>query len=117
MRAALKKDAIVALRIVGAREGRKLNRTFRGRDYATNVLTFVMDGKPPYRGDIALCAPVVIKEARAQKKSLAAHYAHLAIHGMLHLQGHDHEEEDDAARMEALERRIMRRLGYDDPYV
>lgn len=116
MRAALKRDATVAIRIVGSREARTLNRSFRGRDYATNVLTFVMDGKPPFRGDIALCAPVVAREARAQKKPLEAHYAHLAIHGMLHLQGYDHEAEAEASRMEALEKRIMSRLGYDDPY-
>ena len=116
MKSALGHDAHVALRIVGTREGRKLNRSFRGRDYATNVLTFVMDPEPPFRGDIALCAPVVAREARAQGKPLHSHYAHLAIHGALHLQGYDHERDSDARRMERLERRIMMQLGYDDPY-
>jgi len=115
-RAALQNDASVTVRVVGRAEGRTLNRQYRGRDYATNVLTFVLDGAPPYHGDIALCAPVVSQEARAQGKNLAAHYAHLTVHGMLHLQGYEHEREPDAAEMEKLETRILRRLGYPDPY-
>lgn len=114
--AALDTDARVTLRIVGAREGRALNRRFRGRDYATNVLTFVYDDEPPLRGDIALCAPVVAREARAGARSLEAHYAHLVVHGMLHLQGLDHEKARDARKMEEREKAILRGLGYPDPY-
>ena len=99
----------ITLRIVGAREGRELNRTFRRKDYATNVLTFDT-------GDIVLCHPVIRREARAQGKSLAAHYAHLVVHGCLHLRGYDHEKKRDAARMEAREIRILRRAGIRDPY-
>jgi probable rRNA maturation factor len=114
--AALECDAEVTLRIVGAREGRTLNRRYRGRDRATNVLTFVYDDDVSLTGDIVLCAPVIAKEARAQRKTLRAHYAHLVIHGMLHLQGYDHERDDDAARMEAREVALLRALGYEDPY-
>ena len=116
MRAALARDARVTLRFVGAREGRVLNRRYRGRDRATNVLTFVYDDGASLEGDIVLCAPVVAKEARAQRKTLKAHYAHLVIHGMLHLQGYDHARDDDAARMEAREVALLRGLGYGDPY-
>jgi len=115
-RAACERDARVTLRIVDGREGRALNRRYRGRDRATNVLTFVYDDGTSLAGDIVLCAPVVANEARAQRKSLAAHYAHLVIHGMLHLQGYDHERDDDAARMEAREAALLRALGYGDPY-
>ncbi len=119
-RAALKRNAHVTLRIVGAREARTLNRRYRGRDYATNVLTFVYDGvydgRRPLTGDIALCAPVVAREARAQGISRDAHYAHLVVHGMLHLQGHDHQNAGDAQRMERMETRILERLGYLHPY-
>ena len=115
-RTALARDARVTLRIVDGREGRTLNRRYRGRDYATNVLTFVYDDGVSLAGDIVLCAPVVQKEARAQRKAPAAHYAHLVIHGMLHLQGYDHDRDDDAARMEARESALMRKLGYADPY-
>lgn len=114
--AALERDARVTLRFVDGREGRALNRRYRGRDRATNVLTFVYDGGVSLAGDIVLCAPVVAREARAQRKTLAAHYAHLVIHGMLHLQGYDHERDDDAARMEARETALLRNLGYGDPY-
>ena len=115
-RTALARDARVTLRIVGGREGRALNRRYRGRDYATNVLTFVYDEGVSLAGDIVLCAPVVAKEARARDKRLLAHYAHLVIHGMLHLQGYDHERDVDAARMEAREVDVLRALGYADPY-
>jgi probable rRNA maturation factor len=115
-RAACARDARVPLRMVDGRAGRALNRRYRGRDRATNVLTFVYDDGASLAGDIVLCAPVVAKEARAQRKSLAAHYAHLVIHGMLHLQGYDHERDDDAARMEAREIALLAALGYDDPY-
>ena len=115
-RTALARDARVTLRIVGGREGRELNRRYRGRDYATNVLTFVYDDAVSLAGDIVLCAPVVRKEARAQGKEAAAHYAHLVIHGMLHLQGYDHDRDVDAARMEAREVALMRKLGSANPY-
>jgi probable rRNA maturation factor len=115
-RAALKRHARVTVRIVGAREGRKLNRMFRGRDYATNVLTFAYEDERPLAGDIVLCAPVVAREARGQAKALDAHYAHLIVHGMLHMQGHDHIARADAAVMEAREIAILARLGYGNPY-
>lgn len=119
--AALAHPAEATLRIVDTEEGRELNRDYRGKDYATNVLTFeygpVADSvSAPLSGDIVLCAPVVAREAAAQGKSLEAHYAHLTVHGMLHLQGHDHEAEGEAAVMEALESFVMMRLGYSDPY-
>src|SRR5436190_23321147 len=85
VRAALDASARVTVRVVGLREGRELNRAWRGRDYATNVLTFVLDDGPPYDGDLVLCAPVVKREAREQGKALRAHYAHLTVHGLLHL--------------------------------
>lgn len=116
VRAALQDDATVTVRFVTAIEGRALNAEYRGRDYATNVLTFVYDDAAPRAGDIVLCAPVVRKEADAQGKTLAAHYAHLVVHGMLHLQGYDHERADDAAVMEARETAILGRLGLPDPY-
>jgi probable rRNA maturation factor len=99
----------ITLRIVGAPEGRRLNRTYRKRNYATNVLTFST-------GDIVLCHPVIRKEARQQGKTLHAHYAHLVVHGALHLQGHDHARKADAARMERKEVRMLRRLGFANPY-
>jgi probable rRNA maturation factor len=114
--AALERDARVTVRIVGGREGRSLNRRFRGRDHATNVLTFVYAAQPALEGDIALCAPVVEREARAGAIPLEAHYAHLVVHGMLHLQGHDHVAARAAAVMEARESRILKRLGHADPY-
>ena len=99
----------VTLRIVGEREGRELNRTFRKINHATNVLSF-------HAGDIVLCHPVIRREARAQGKSVTAHYAHLVVHGVLHLRGYQHEKKRDAARMEAREIRILRRIGIRDPY-
>ena len=116
IRAALKSDARITVRLMGLAEARELNRTYRGRDYATNVLTFVFHARPPYEGDLALCAPVVSREARAQGKSVKAHYAHLAVHGALHLQGYRHAREKDACAMEQLETRILKQLGYPDPY-
>lgn len=103
----------VTLRVVGAAEGRLLNRTFRKRDYPTNVLSFSYDRR---RGDVVLCHPVIRDEARRQRKRLIAHYAHLVVHGILHLRGHDHLRGSDAARMERAEARILRRLGFADPY-
>jgi probable rRNA maturation factor len=103
----------VTIRIVAAREGRRLNASFRKMDHATNVLSFPYgDGS----GDVVLCHPVIAREARAQGKTLAAHYAHLVVHGILHLRGHDHLKKRAAARMEREEVRILRRLGFADPY-
>ena len=101
--------ADVTLRIVGEREGRRLNSTFRARPHATNVLTFAT-------GDVVLCHPVIAREARAQGKSVAAHYAHLVVHGVLHLRGYDHEKKRDAARMEAREISLLRAIGIRNPY-
>lgn len=114
--AALEEDAEVALRLVDENEGRELNRDYRGKDYATNVLTFPLADEPWLMGDIVLCPAVVEKEALEQDKPLEAHYAHLTVHGMLHLQGYDHEEEQEAAVMESLETQIVTRMGYADPY-
>jgi probable rRNA maturation factor len=114
-RAALAREAQVTLRYVAEAEGRRLNREYRGRDYATNVLTFAYGGKP-LSGDIVVCAPVVAREAKAQGKPVAAHHAHLLVHGLLHLAGLDHERGDEARRMEARERRILAALGFPDPY-
>jgi probable rRNA maturation factor len=117
--AALEQSAAITVRFVGAAEGRKLNRAYRDQDYATNVLSFDYGGEghgQALAGDIVLCAPVLRREARAQGKALSAHVAHLTVHGALHLQGHDHQSPSAAARMEALERRILAKLGYPDPY-
>ena len=114
------READLAIRIVGTKEGRALNRHYRGKDYATNVLSFpaeLPEGvKLPLLGDIVLCAPVVAREAKEQKKPVAAHYAHLTVHGALHLLGWDHEDACDAECMEKLEREILADLGIDDPY-
>ncbi len=117
--AALERSAAITVRFVGEAEGRKLNRAYRGRDYATNVLSFDYGGVArgqAFTGDIVLCAPVLRSEARAQGKALAAHVAHLTVHGALHLQGHDHQRPHAAARMEALEKRILAKLGFSNPY-
>jgi probable rRNA maturation factor len=114
-KAALAKTADVTLRYVTEAEGRRLNRAYRGRDHATNVLTFVYQPRP-LAGDIVICAPVVAREAAAQGKATEAHHAHLVVHGLLHLQGFDHERAADAERMERRERRILARLGFPDPY-
>jgi probable rRNA maturation factor len=105
--------AAITLRIAGAAEARRLNQEFRGKRYATNVLSFRYSGGS---GDIVLCHPVIAREAREQGKTLRAHYAHLVVHGILHLRGHDHTQKSDAARMERIEIRILRRLGFGDPY-
>jgi len=109
-------DAELVLRIVGAAEGRRLNRDYRGRDAPTNVLTFGY-GRSPLRGDVVLCGPVIAREAREQNKTLAAHFAHLVVHGVLHLRGFDHDRASRASRMEGAERRILDGLGYANPYV
>jgi probable rRNA maturation factor len=118
VRAALAgRRARVTVRFVGAAEGRRLNREFRRRERTTNVLSFAYDADDGrLAGDIVLCAPVVAREARDQGKPLRAHYAHLTVHGALHLRGHDHERRRDAVRMEAAERRILAGLGFPDPY-
>lgn len=116
VKAALAHDAEIVLRIVDEAESRSLNRDFRGKDYATNVLTFGYGDTRPLTGDIVLCAPVIENEAQQQHKSLDAHYAHLAIHGVLHLQGYDHESDADAAIMERREMEILEHLGYGNPY-
>ena len=113
---ALQRDVKIALRIVGLAEGRALNKNYRAKDYATNVLTFAYHDTYPWSSDIVMCAPVVAKEAREQHKTLAAHYAHLVIHAVLHLQGYDHENDADAAVMEALETALLAKLRYADPY-
>ena len=113
---ALQRDVKIALRIVGLAEGRTLNKNYRAKDYATNVLTFVYHDTDPWSGDIVMCAPVVAKEAHEQHKTLAAHYAHLALHAALHLQGYDHENDADATEMEALETALLAKLRYADPY-
>ena len=114
--AALQQDLHCTLRIVDEEEGHTLNRDFRGKDYATNVLTFVYDDTEPLSGDIVICAPVVERESAEQGKQLLAHYAHLTVHSVLHLQGYDHENDTDAAEMEALETALMCKLGYPAPY-
>lgn len=116
VRAALAAPGQITVRIVGAEEGRALNAGYRGKDYATNVLTFDYQHAPEVQADLVLCAPVVEEEARAQGIELQAHYAHLLVHGSLHAQGFDHEEEAEAARMEAQESRILLALGWPDPY-
>ena len=115
-----RKSVELAIRIVDADEGRTLNRDYRGKDYATNVLSFPVELPPgvasPLLGDLAICAPVVAREAREQGKALRDHYAHLTVHGVLHLLGFDHQEDADAARMEKLETGILAKLGVPDPY-
>jgi probable rRNA maturation factor len=120
------READLAIRVVDAREGRALNRHYRGKDYATNVLSFPADAaegvklpkgvKMPLLGDLVICAPVVAREAKEQGKALNDHYAHLTVHGVLHLLGWDHEDEREAECMEALEREILAGLGIGDPY-
>lgn len=115
-----RKPAELAIRIVGTREGRTLNRQYRSKDYATNVLSFPVELPPgvslPLIGDLAICAPVVAREAREQGKVAHAHWAHMTVHGVLHLLGYDHIEDDEAQAMETLEKRILAKLGIDDPY-
>jgi len=117
VKAALRVDTEVTIRIVDADEGRQLNSMYRGKDYATNVLTFPIAEVPMLMGDIIICAPVVEAEANAQAKSLEAHYAHLTVHGILHLHGYDHETEPQAELMEGLETAIVTKLGYPSPYL
>jgi len=115
VRAALEAEAQITLRLVGRREGRALNLAWRGKDYATNVLTFAYGGQP-VQADIVLCLPVIRAEARSQGKRLRDHLAHLVIHGVLHAQGYDHERVREAHRMETLETRLLARFRIADPY-
>lgn len=114
--------AAVALRVVDADEGRELNEAFRGKAAPTNVLSFPAPVEPagmmttPYLGDMVLCAPVLAREAQQQNKPLAAHFAHMVVHGMLHLQGFDHQMPEQAKTMERIEREILAELGHPDPY-
>ena len=117
VRHALALDAEITVRIVGEDEGRQLNRDYRQKDYATNVLTFDYAQEPVVSADLVLCAPVVAREAAEQNKTLEEHYAHLLVHGALHAQGWDHETSDaDAQEMEAYETEILTGLGFADPY-
>ena len=115
-----RKPAELAIRIVGLDEGRALNRDYRGKDYATNVLSFPAELPPgialPLIGDLAICAPVVLREAAEQAKRPRDHWAHLTVHGVLHLLGYDHIDDDEAEAMETLETRILAGLGIADPY-
>jgi len=116
-KAAIRVETEATIRIVDEAEGRELNNTYRDKEYATNVLTFPLTEEPYLMGDIIICAPVVAAEALAQNKSLEAHYAHLTVHGILHLHGYDHEIEAQAELMESLETAIITKLGYANPYL
>jgi probable rRNA maturation factor len=116
IRAALDAPAQITVRVVGEDEGLALNRAFRAADHATNVLTFDYQREPLIVADLVLCAPVVAREARAQRKTLQAHYAHLIVHGTLHAQGWDHQRARDANRMESRETELLAALGHADPY-
>lgn len=116
-KAALRVDTEATIRIVDEEEGRALNLAYRGKDYATNVLTFPLSEMPHLMGDIVICAPVVIKEAAEQNKSIEAHFAHLSVHGVLHLHGYDHEDAHQAELMESIEIQILTKLGYANPYL
>jgi probable rRNA maturation factor len=116
VRAALAKDAEITVRIVDAEEGLAINRDFRKKAYATNVLTFDYAHDPVVMADLILCAPVIEQEAADQGKGIEAHYAHMLVHGTLHSQGWDHLKKKEAEAMEAREREILAGLGFDDPY-
>jgi probable rRNA maturation factor len=117
VRAALAAPAEITVRIVDEAEGRALNRDYRQKDYATNVLTFDYQREPVIVADIVLCAPVVEREAREQGKAVEAHCAHMVVHGALHAQGWDHERAIDAKKMEAREAEVLEALGYRNPYL
>ncbi len=118
VKASQERPLTATIRFVEAEEGRTLNHDYRGKDYATNVLSFVYDSTPTVAGDLVICLPVVLREAKEQGKPFKAHMAHMVVHGMLHLQGYDHETgKNDAARMEAREREVLDRFGIPDPYL
>jgi probable rRNA maturation factor len=119
VKSALYADAALTVRFVDKEEGRTLNRTYRGKDYATNVLTFAYaeNADDPVTGDIVLCCPVIEAEAKQQKKPLEAHYAHLIVHGVLHAQGYEHDDDAEAEEMEAIESETLQALGFSDPYL
>ena len=116
IKAALETDGEITVRLVDAQEGQALNRDYRHKDYATNVLTFDYAHEPVVMADLIICAPVIEQEALDQNKPLQAHYAHMLVHGTLHAQGWDHEDPEEADAMEAREREILAALGFDDPY-
>ena len=116
VRAALRVETSLTIRVVDVDEGKQLNASYRSKDYATNVLTFPLTEEPLLMGDIIICAPVVVREAVEQGKSLLAHYAHMTVHGVLHLHGYDHEVDAQADLMEAMEIAIMHKLGFSNPY-
>ena len=116
LKAALESDAELTVRMVDAEEGQALNRDYRQKDYATNVLTFDYTQEPVVMADLILCAPVIEREAQEQNKELVAHYAHMLVHGALHAQGWDHLEDDGAQAMEQREREILAAVGFDDAY-
>ncbi len=116
LKAAEPATALVTVRFVDAEEGQQLNRDYREKDYATNVLTFAYLPGPELAGDLALCLPVVLKEAAEQGKTPEAHFAHLVVHGILHLQGFDHLEDEQAEVMEAAEKELLAKMGFADPY-
>ena len=116
IRCALEAPALITVRVVGEDEGRALNREYRGKDYATNVLTFDYEREPQVVADLVLCAPVLEREAAEAGTPIEAHYAHLLVHGTLHAQGWDHERAADARRMEARESALLADLGFADPY-
>ena len=116
IRAALEVPGEITVRIVDAEEGQQLNSEFRGKDYATNVLTFDYTQEPVVMADLVICAPVVEDEAKKAKLDIAAHYAHMLVHGTLHAQGYDHEDDEEAEAMEARESELMLALGFADPY-
>ena len=116
LRAALERPAEITIRVVGADEGRALNREFRAKDYATNVLTFDYEREPVVVADLVVCGPVLRREAAERGIAVLAHYAHLVVHGALHAQGYDHAIDAEAIAMERREAEILQRLGFDDPY-
>lgn len=116
MTAAADVPLVISVRFVGPEEGQELNRMYRNKDYATNVLTFDYTHEPVAQADLVICTDVLVREAKEQKKSFRAHLAHLLIHGVLHAQGWDHMTDEEAEEMEALETRIMYSLGFADPY-
>lgn len=116
MKAAIERDTAVTVRFVGKEEGRELNKQFRGKDYATNVITFDYAREPVVMADIAICVPVLLEQAKEQGKTFEEHLAHLLIHGVLHAHGYDHLNEEEAEVMEARETAIMMKLGFPNPY-